>query len=178
MNRVVLYDLRLEAANTRRLPDGRYEVTLRIAAAKDENGKPLPLRESIDVGLFAADETRLHLAKHPLHEGTQELKIIVDREPLIAAVDPYLCRIDRNRFDNSRRIDTKAAAAAAALHSQAAFVRRVGTRVVAGFSSRTSEIFASVNAPTAITRSRTATSKKWPVVTRLSAISVSQAATT
>jgi hypothetical protein len=25
---------------------------------------------------------------------------------LSAAVDPYICRIDRNRFDNSRRVES------------------------------------------------------------------------
>ena len=53
MNDVVLYDLKLESADMRKLGDGRYEVKVRITAAKQrEGGASLPLRESIDVGLF------------------------------------------------------------------------------------------------------------------------------
>src|SRR5688500_3862564 len=105
MNDVVLYDLTLESASSRRLPDGRYEVTLRVSAAKQRaNDQPLPMREMIDIGIFSNDDKALHLAKHALHAGTQDITVIVNQEPLSAAVDPYVCRIDRNRFDNSRRI--------------------------------------------------------------------------
>ncbi|HYC58869.1 MAG TPA: M1 family aminopeptidase [Thermoanaerobaculia bacterium] len=104
LNDVVLYDFKLASAQSQRLPNGHYEITMRIDAAKSAHDKTLPLRESIDVGIYAADETRLHLAKYPLHDGAQEIKVTVDREPLFAAVDPYISRIDRNRFDNTKRI--------------------------------------------------------------------------
>jgi ABC-2 type transport system permease protein len=105
MSRVVLYDLTLGAARSRRLPDGRYEVTVRVSASKSESDKALPFDESIDIGVFAADESRLYLAKHRLGGGEQEIKVTVDREPFVAAVDPYLTRIDRNRFDNVKRAE-------------------------------------------------------------------------
>jgi ABC-2 type transport system permease protein len=98
MNDVVLYDFRMESARSRRLADGRYLVTMQVSAANR-------LAEMIDIGIYSADDTPLHVAKHALHEGMQEIAVIVDREPLIAAVDPYICRIDRNRMDNGRRVD-------------------------------------------------------------------------
>jgi hypothetical protein len=106
MTDVVLYDFKLESADSRPLPNGRFEVKLRITASKQRaNDTPLPMHERIDIGIFAADDKALHLAKHELHEGPQDITVIVDREPLSAAVDPYICRIDRNRFDNSRRVE-------------------------------------------------------------------------
>jgi hypothetical protein len=108
MNDVVLYNFKLESANSRRLPNGRYAVTLRVTALKERaDDQPLPMRELIDIGIFSDDDQVLHLAKHALHEGRQDLTVIVDHEPLRAAVDPYVCRIDRNRFDNSRRVETR-----------------------------------------------------------------------
>jgi ABC-2 type transport system permease protein len=108
MTDVVLYDFTLESATSRPLPNGRHEVKLRITAAKQRaDDQPLPMQEMIEIGIFSADDKALHLAKHALHEGVQEITVIVNREPLSAAVDPYVCRIDRNRFDNSRRIENR-----------------------------------------------------------------------
>ncbi|HEX2061934.1 MAG TPA: M1 family aminopeptidase, partial [Thermoanaerobaculia bacterium] len=100
---VVLYDLALESATTRRVAGGRYEVTMRIRAAKQrDDDTRLPMHDPVDVGVFAADDTPLYLARHTLRDGQQLIRVIVAREPRIASVDPYLCRIDRNRFDNTR----------------------------------------------------------------------------
>jgi hypothetical protein len=108
MTDVVLYDFRLDSADSRPLPNGRYEVKLRITAGKQRaDDTPLPMQEMIDIGVFSVDNNVLYLAKHALHEGAQEITVIVDREPLSAAVDPYICRIDRNRFDNNRRVETR-----------------------------------------------------------------------
>ncbi len=108
MTDVVLYDFKLESALSRPLPNGRHEVRLRIHAAKQRaDDQPLPMQEMIDIGIFSDDDKPLHLAKHALHEGRQEITLVVDQAPQNAAVDPYLCRIDRNRFDNSKRIETR-----------------------------------------------------------------------
>ncbi|HET7433958.1 MAG TPA: M1 family aminopeptidase [Thermoanaerobaculia bacterium] len=108
LNDVVLYDLKLDAARARRLPDGRYEVTLQIAASKSrDDGTVLPMREAIDVSITAADGSSLYLRKHELVSGPQQLAVIVDREPAHAELDPYVTRIDRNRFDQQRRVDIK-----------------------------------------------------------------------
>lgn len=96
MNEVVLYDLRVQSASSRALGDGRHEVTMRIQAS------PLPAPESIDVGVYSGDGRALHFAKHVLREGTNDIKLIVVGAPESVAVDPYVLRIDRNRFDNVR----------------------------------------------------------------------------
>ncbi|HEV7242178.1 MAG TPA: M1 family aminopeptidase [Thermoanaerobaculia bacterium] len=106
MNDVVLYDLELESANARKLADGRYEVKMRVSATKQrEAGPKLPLRESIDIGMFSEENIPLYVAKHPLKDGLNEVTVIVAKEPAFAAVDPYVTRIDRNRFDNGRDVE-------------------------------------------------------------------------
>ncbi len=102
MNEVVLYDLKLDSADARRLADGRYEVKIRITAAKQrEGGSSLPLRESIDVGLFSQENEPLLVAKQALRDGTNDVTLVVNEAPAFASVDPYVTRIDRNRFDNT-----------------------------------------------------------------------------
>jgi hypothetical protein len=107
VNGVVLYDFKLETATSRRLPNGKYEVTMRVTAAKESQDKPIPMQEAIDIGVFSATDERLYLAKHALRDGAQEIRVIVTGEPLSASVDPYICRIDRNRFDNSKRVERR-----------------------------------------------------------------------
>jgi ABC-type transport system involved in multi-copper enzyme maturation permease subunit len=107
MRDVILYDLTMTSANARRLADGRFEVTMRIDAHKaraDEH--ELPVDEPIEIGVFAADpdvasaNDILHLAAHALHSGANTITVIVGKQPSFAVIDPYITRLDRNRFDN------------------------------------------------------------------------------
>ncbi|MGA8809230.1 MAG: M1 family aminopeptidase, partial [Thermoanaerobaculia bacterium] len=103
---VILYDLSLTAASSRRLAGGRFEVTMQVNVHKSRaDERELPVNESIELGVFAADpdvavvNDVLHLAAHPLQNGANTITVIVDKQPSFAAIDPYLTRIDRNRFD-------------------------------------------------------------------------------
>ncbi len=112
---IVIYDLRLDAASSERLPDGRYALTLRASAARggfDGTGaeRPLALNEVIEIGVYgeatgAAEGPTLYLGKHELVRGANEIAIVVDGRPARAALDPNVTRIDRNRFDNARAVD-------------------------------------------------------------------------
>ena len=103
MSDVILYDLKLDTADMHKRADGTYEVKMRITASKQREGGPaLPLGESIDVGLFTQENKPIAVAKHALHDGANSVTMIVKEEPAFAAVDPYVTRIDRNRFDNTR----------------------------------------------------------------------------
>jgi ABC-type transport system involved in multi-copper enzyme maturation permease subunit len=111
---VILYDLTMTSATTRRLPDGRYEVTMQVNVHKSRaDDRELPVDESIEVGIFAADPDDanandiLHLASHTLHSGANTITVIVDKQPSYAAIDPYLTRIDRNRFDNVKPVTAR-----------------------------------------------------------------------
>lgn len=101
MNEIVLYDFKLLSAKAKRLPDGRFEVTMQIAAAKTNE----PLHEAIEVGLFSRTDAPLAVAKVLLHDGANVVTMTVAEMPLSAVVDPYVCRIDRNRFDNEKRVE-------------------------------------------------------------------------
>ena len=111
---VILYDLSMTSANARRLADGRFEVTMQINVHKSRTDeRELPVNESIELGIFATDPDDattndvLHLAAHPLHNGTNTIAVIVDKQPSYAAIDPYLTRIDRNRFDNVKSVASR-----------------------------------------------------------------------
>lgn len=106
---ITLYDLRAESAELRPLADGRYEVTLRIAAGKSHadgsgNEAPVELHEPIEVGLFGRERV-LAVQRHQLHSGLNTVSLVLDEKPVSVVVDPYLTRIDRNRFDNERGLD-------------------------------------------------------------------------
>jgi ABC-2 type transport system permease protein len=106
MNDVVLYDLKLDSAAARRLADGRYEVKMRITAGKQrEGGARLALAESIGVGLFSRENKPLVVAKQALRDGANDVTLVAAQEPAFAAVDPYVTRIDRNRFDNVSNVE-------------------------------------------------------------------------
>jgi ABC-type transport system involved in multi-copper enzyme maturation permease subunit len=111
---VILYDLTMIAASTRRLTDGHFEVTMQVTAHKSRaDERELPINEAIEVGIFSADPDLatsndiLHIAVHPLHNGANTITVIVDKEPSFAAIDPYITRIDRNRFDNVKSLTAR-----------------------------------------------------------------------
>ena len=108
---VILYDLTLATASSRRLPNGRFEVTMQVNVHKSRADEhELPVNESIEIGLFAADpdvasaNDILYLAAHPLQSGANTITVIVAKQPSYAAIDPYITRIDRNRFDNVKPV--------------------------------------------------------------------------
>ncbi len=99
----------MTTATSRRLDDGRFEVTMKVTAHKSHaDEREIPIDEPIEVGIFAIDpdatENVLHLAAHPLHSGLNTISVIVAKEPAAAVIDPYITRIDRNRFDNQRPV--------------------------------------------------------------------------
>jgi ABC-2 type transport system permease protein len=118
MRDVVLYDLQVTSATSRRLSNGRFEVTMSVGAHKSRvnpNGREtaLPMAEEIAIGIFTSDpddagnDATLHLGRHLLHDGVNTITLVVDRQPAFAAIDPYLTRLDTNRVDNMKKIDDR-----------------------------------------------------------------------
>jgi ABC-2 type transport system permease protein len=107
-NRIVLYDNKAISATSRKLPDGKYEVTLDVQARKaqsDGNGveTPMPLADYIDIGVFkgAKDEEKpLYMKREKLSQERQRFTIVVDEAPTRAGIDPYNKLIDRISDDN------------------------------------------------------------------------------
>ena len=107
LREVVLYDLRVDAAQARRRADGRYDVTVRIAAGRSRtddrgNEQPIALDEPVEIAI-ASDAKVLDARKHALRRGMNEIRLVVAAPPSSVTVDPWITRIDRNPADNVKR---------------------------------------------------------------------------
>ncbi|HEX8253776.1 MAG TPA: M1 family aminopeptidase, partial [Thermoanaerobaculia bacterium] len=116
--RVTLYDLEAGTPRAVQRPDGKWDVTLPIEARKfyvtsDAGEAETPLNERIEIGLFTAEPGRLAFNKshvllmerHPMRSGKQVVKLVSDRKPLFAGVDPYNFYIDRDSRDNVAEVN-------------------------------------------------------------------------
>ncbi|HEX6901997.1 MAG TPA: M1 family aminopeptidase [Thermoanaerobaculia bacterium] len=107
---ITLWEVETRRAGVARTADGRYEVTLDVAARKlqaDSVGKATetPMNDFVEIGVFAPsrggrDGEPLYLKRHRIHSGRQTIRVTVPREPALAGVDPYHKLIDRDSGDN------------------------------------------------------------------------------
>ncbi len=113
LRRITLYDFKVDEAETRELPNGRWETVLTVAATKlyaDGEGKEIeaPLDDRIEIGLFTArpglgafdSGNVLLMERRPVKSGKQEFRVVTDRQPNYVGIDPYNKYIDRNSDDN------------------------------------------------------------------------------
>jgi ABC-2 type transport system permease protein len=111
--KITLYDMKAKDATSRKLADGKYEVTFTIEGKKlyaDGKGKETesPLSETFEVGVFTAQpgkkgfskESVVLVERRTVTTGDQKVTFTVDREPKWVGIDPYNKRIDRNSDDN------------------------------------------------------------------------------
>ncbi|MGZ8997666.1 MAG: ABC transporter permease/M1 family aminopeptidase, partial [Allosphingosinicella sp.] len=111
--RITLYDLRASEPTAVRRSDGRWDISVTVEARKyyaDEQGaeSERPLAENIEIGLFTAmpghgafDRSNVVLLeRRPIRSGRQQIRLIANRRPTHAGVDPYNFYIDRNSDDN------------------------------------------------------------------------------
>ncbi|HTD28124.1 MAG TPA: M1 family aminopeptidase [Xanthomonadaceae bacterium] len=115
-DKITIFDDRVSEATAKKRPDGKYDVTLKLHAAKiyvDGIGKETPtkLDEPIDIGVFAKaadgkedDEKVLYLQKRSVADGDSSVTITVDSEPYEAGIDPYNKLIDRVSSDNRMQV--------------------------------------------------------------------------
>jgi hypothetical protein len=113
--KITFFDNRLTEATARKLPDGRYQVTMQVHADKsyvDGTGKEIAAVPDVpvEIGVFAAstragvDGKPLYLAKRVLPKGDSTITVVVDGRPAEAGVDPYNELIDRIPADNRRAV--------------------------------------------------------------------------
>ncbi|WGV56464.1 ABC transporter permease subunit [Stenotrophomonas indicatrix] len=114
--KITLYDNRLETASARKRADGRYDVTLKLHAAKvhaDGQGKETPatLDDWVEIGVFAngpsgkeRDQKVLYLQRHHITTAAPTITVTVDAKPDEAGFDPYNKLIDRVSEDNRRNV--------------------------------------------------------------------------
>lgn len=113
VQRMTTYDLQVARATSRRTGD-RTSVTVQIVAKKfavSPKGAEteVPLDEQLDVAIYGGDpddsSTRLATQRVRLHSGANELTFTVNAKPAFVAVDPLVLRVDRNRFDNVKKVE-------------------------------------------------------------------------
>ncbi|HEX8173043.1 MAG TPA: M1 family aminopeptidase [Thermoanaerobaculia bacterium] len=120
--RVTLYDLKVDAPTATHRADGKWDVTIPVAAKKfyvNDKGAETeaPLAEHIEIGLFTAEPGTdafhqsdvITLERQPIHSGTQVLKLVTDKKPAFAGVDPYDYYIDRDSTDNVASVESPGA---------------------------------------------------------------------
>ena len=113
LRRITLYDLKAQEARIRELDDGRFETVVEVDAEKfyaDGEGRERQamLSDEIEVGLFAERpgmgafdrEDVISMARYPVRSGSQTIRVVTDRRPAFAGIDPYNKYIDRNSDDN------------------------------------------------------------------------------
>ena len=103
--RIILYDNRATSARAKKLPDGRFEVTIKVQAKKlraDELGKeePVALADLIDVGLVDEKGDAIALERKRLTQELSEFTIVASKKPVNAGIDPLNKLIDRRPRDN------------------------------------------------------------------------------
>ncbi|MBI2214180.1 MAG: hypothetical protein HYU52_11085 [Acidobacteria bacterium] len=111
MSEVVLYDVGIESAMATERADGRWELAVRVRAGKtkvaiDGSEAPVAMDEPVTIAVYADDDeaNSLGSTKELLRDGVHEVRRVVDREPRVVVIDPMMCLIDRDRFDNVRQV--------------------------------------------------------------------------
>nr|MDQ3283776.1 hypothetical protein [Acidobacteriota bacterium] len=105
--RITLYDNKVNSVTATKRADGKYVVTLNVAAAKlraDEKGeeRPVPMHDMVDIGVFGANEKPLFFEKRLMEKASQSIQVVVNERPVKAGIDPYNKLIDRNPKDNTK----------------------------------------------------------------------------
>jgi hypothetical protein len=116
---ITLFSNRTLEASSRKLPDGKYEVTVAIEAHKFKadakgNESEVALDDWIELGAFAKPaEGRkygktLHRERVHLKDAKSTHTFTVDEPPDQAGVDPFLLLVDRVPADNLKPVTAAA----------------------------------------------------------------------
>ena len=102
---ITLFDNRATSATYKALPDGTYEVTVKVVAKKmraDDLGveKEVPLNDRIDIGAVDEDGTILFREKRAFTTAESTHTFVVRKAPAKAGIDPMNILVDRKPDDN------------------------------------------------------------------------------
>ena len=112
---ITLFGNRTTEAKAKKLPDGKYEVTIEVETKKfkaDEKGNETeaPVNDFIEIGAFAKPEKdkrygkSLHRERIQMKSGKSQYKFVVDELPEKAGIDPFRLLIDRLPDDNVKKV--------------------------------------------------------------------------
>jgi ABC-2 type transport system permease protein len=118
--KITLYDIKATHATATKRADGRYDLTLIVAAKKlyaDGAGRETeaPMNEDVQVGAFDVEPAQkgfdtskvIAIQRVQLHSGAQKVTMVVNRLPKFAGVDPYNTMITRNSEENETKVAAK-----------------------------------------------------------------------
>jgi aminopeptidase N len=103
---ITLYDDRAVEARAKALPEGKYEVTVKVSTLKkvaDDLGheSDAPMDDFIDIGALDEKGEPLFVEKRRFRAGESEQTFVCDRLPAKAGIDPLHKLIDRDLDDNT-----------------------------------------------------------------------------
>jgi len=103
--RITLWDLSARPGRYERLSNGRYRVSVPLAARKlwaDSigNEREVAMNDWVDVGVYGAGNELLYLRKQRIRSGQNAVVVEVTGVPERAGIDPLHKLIDRNSTDN------------------------------------------------------------------------------
>lgn len=93
------------------LYEDEFGNSLNFVAKENDSIRSFPLKDYIEIGIFGEEEIDgkkeekiLYLQKLRFTEIDNELEILVDEKPKSVGIDPYNKLIDRNSFDNRKKL--------------------------------------------------------------------------
>jgi ABC-2 type transport system permease protein len=113
---IILWDNRITSAKAEKLSDGKYAVDIEIQSKKMKadsvgNEKPAPLDEWIEIGLLSkplGDKIEGDvLVLKSIKSASGKYRLISEKEPYQAAIDPLHYLIDRVPNDNIKKLEWK-----------------------------------------------------------------------
>ncbi len=116
LQKIVLYDLKVDEVAISAQPDGQFEVTMDVSLAKfeaDGEGQEtaVPVKGLFDIALLGEkdEETDIHsvlyLKKYQIDESTARITILTDTKPHSVGIDPFNKLTDRNPDDNIKAVE-------------------------------------------------------------------------
>ncbi len=109
LERVITYSLKVQVMSSKRLPNGQYDLQLKVQIEKtdDENNQALPVDDEIDIVVSDRNtedanwlNKPLYLQKHHFTRATTILNITLNKPPKTVAIDPYAYLPDADQSDN------------------------------------------------------------------------------
>ncbi|WP_375436569.1 ABC transporter permease/M1 family aminopeptidase [uncultured Hymenobacter sp.] len=113
---ITLYDNRVDSASYKKLPDGKYCVTLNVSSKKvyaDSlgNERPAPMNDWIDIMVLTESKGNERLRDEPVYRrkirlkaGPTKLVLMVAEKPAQVGIDPFNELIDRDPDDNVKKL--------------------------------------------------------------------------
>lgn len=104
-NKITIYENEISKATCKELTSGKFQIDLELKAAKFYldgigNQTEAPLHDYIYVALLDDKENEYYYQKHLFDANQKSIRIITDKKPTKAGIDPFMVLIDRDGDNN------------------------------------------------------------------------------